>query len=513
MSEQNSLKPLEKYSYSLGDLASCLFWQTFMLYLTYYYTDVFGISALAAGAMLGLSRSLDAFFDPIMGMLGDRTKTRWGKYRPYLLWICVPFAIAGVMTFTTPGTTVAANLEGMFGGLMRSVLGFLASVLPHGMATMAETLKGEVTGKLIWAILTYNALMILYTAINIPYTAMLGVLTPNPKERTALSSIKFVGAFMGGIIISFCLLPGVKALSAGTTEAQGWQTTFIIIGVAVVALFLTTFLNTRERVQPPPAQKTSVGRDLLDLFTNWPWIVLLFTTLTFILYVAARGSVTVHYFKYFVGTQTITLPSWFPKIGGTQQWQFEEIVSWFNGTGQIASLLGVILLPYVANRLGKKLAFIGIFAVAILSTASFYVLKPDQLGLIFVINLLGSITGGPLSALLWAMYADTADYAEWKKGRRATGLIFSASIFSQKQGWAIGAAVSLGLMSSVGFQANVAQTPESLHGLVSLMSLIPAGLGIVSMLLVLLYPLSDKKVTQISADLKARRAADGNSTE
>ena len=513
MSEQNSLKPLEKYSYSLGDLASCLFWQTFMLYLTYYYTDVFGISALAAGAMLGLSRSLDAFFDPIMGMLGDRTKTRWGKYRPYLLWICVPFAIAGVMTFTTPGTTVAANLEGMFGGLMRSVLGFLASVLPHGMATMAETLKGEVTGKLIWAILTYNALMILYTAINIPYTAMLGVLTPNPKERTALSSIKFVGAFMGGIIISFCLLPGVKALSAGTTEAQGWQTTFIIIGVAVVALFLTTFLNTRERVQPPPAQKTSVGRDLLDLFTNWPWIVLLFTTLTFILYVAARGSVTVHYFKYFVGTQTITLPSWLPKIGGTQQWQFEEIVSWFNGTGQIASLLGVILLPYVANRLGKKLAFIGIFAVAILSTASFYVLKPDQLGLIFVINLLGSITGGPLSALLWAMYADTADYAEWKKGRRATGLIFSASIFSQKQGWAIGAAVSLGLMSSVGFQANVAQTPESLHGLVSLMSLIPAGLGIVSMLLVLLYPLSDKKVTQISADLKARRAADGNSTE
>jgi len=513
MSEQNSLKPLEKYSYSLGDLASCLFWQTFMLYLTYYYTDVFGISALAAGAMLGLSRSLDAFFDPIMGMLGDRTKTRWGKYRPYLLWICVPFAIAGVMTFTTPGTTVAANLEGMFGGLMRSVLGFLASVLPHGMATMAETLKGEVTGKLIWAILTYNALMILYTAINIPYTAMLGVLTPNPKERTALSSIKFVGAFMGGIIISFCLLPGVKALSAGTTEAQGWQTTFIIIGVAVVALFLTTFLNTRERVQPPPAQKTSVGRDLLVLFTNWPWIVLLFTTLTFILYVAARGSVTVHYFKYFVGTQTITLPSWLPKIGGTQQWQFEEIVSWFNGTGQIASLLGVILLPYVANRLGKKLAFIGIFAVAILSTASFYVLKPDQLGLIFVINLLGSITGGPLSALLWAMYADTADYAEWKKGRRATGLIFSASIFSQKQGWAIGAAVSLGLMSSVGFQANVAQTPESLHGLVSLMSLIPAGLGIVSMLLVLLYPLSDKKVTQISADLKARRAADGNSTE
>jgi GPH family glycoside/pentoside/hexuronide:cation symporter len=512
MSEQNSLKPLEKFSYSFGDLASCLFWQTFMLYLTYYYTDVFGISALAAAAMLGLSRSLDAFFDPIMGMLGDRTKTRWGKYRPYLLWICIPFAVAGVLTFTTPGTTIATNLEGAFGGLLRWVLGMLASVLPHGLATMAETLRNEVTGKLIWAILTYNALMILYTAINIPYTAMLGVLTPNPKERTALSSIKFVGAFTGGIIISFCLLPGVKMLSAGSTEAQGWQTTFIIIGIAVVALFLTTFFNTRERVSPPPAQKTSVGRDLADLFTNVPWLVLLATTITFILYVAARGSVTVHYFKYFVGTQTITLPEWLPKIGGTQQWQFEEIVSWFNGTGQIASLIGVILLPYFANRVGKKAAFITLFVIAISSTASFYVLKPDQLGLIFFINLIGSITGGPLSALLWAMYADTADYAEWKKGRRATGLIFSASIFSQKQGWAIGAAVALGLMSSVGFQANVTQTPESLKGLVSLMSVIPAGLGIVSMILVLFYPLSEAKVTQISADLKARRAADGNST-
>lgn len=509
MSEQPHLRPIEKISYSFGDLASCLFWQTFMLYLTYYYTDVFGISALAAAAMLGLSRSLDAFFDPIMGMLGDRTTTRWGKYRPYLLWICVPFAVAGVMTFTTPGTTITANLEGAFGGLMRAVLGMLASVLPHGLAAMAETLRSEVTGKLIWAILTYNALMILYTAINIPYTAMLGVLTPNPNERTALSSIKFLGAFSGGIIISFGLLPVVKRLSGGS-EAHGWQMTFVIVGLAVIALFLTTFFNTRERVQPPPAQKTSVGRDLADLFTNVPWLVLLATTITFILYVAARGSVTVHYFKYFVGPQTITLPSWLPKIGGTQLWQFEEIVSWFNGTGQIASLVGVILLPFVANRVGKKVAFIGIFLVAIASTAAFYVLKPDQVGLIIGINLLGSITGGPLSALLWAMYADTADYAEWKRGRRATGLIFSASIFSQKQGWAIGAAVSLGLMSSVGFHANVAQTSESLKGLVSLMSVIPAALGIGSILLVLFYPLSEAKVAQISADLKVRRAAAGN---
>jgi GPH family glycoside/pentoside/hexuronide:cation symporter len=498
MTEQKHLRLPEKLSYGCGDLASCLYWQTFMLYLTYYYTDVFGISALAAAAMLGLSRSLDAFFDPIMGMIGDRTTTRWGKYRPYLLWICLPLAVAGVMTFTVPGSSIAANMESMFGGLMQALFGLMSAGL-HGigadtLGTAAETLKSEVSGKLIWAVLTYNALMILYTAINIPYTAMLGVLTPSPNERTALSSIKFIGAFTGGIIISFCLLPGVKWLGRGH-EAGGWQAAFAVVGVAVVALFLTTFFNTRERVQPPPKQKTSVGRDLADLFTNVPWLVLLATTITFILYVAARGSVTVHYFKYYIGRQHA---------------DFEDLVSWFNGTGQIASLLGVVLLPYLAGRTGKKAAFIILFVVAIASTGSFYFLRPDQLWLIFGLNIIGSLTGGPLSALIWAMYADAADYSEWKRGRRATGLVFSASIFSQKQGWAIGAAVALFLMSKVGFQANVAQTPESLKGLVALMSVIPAVLGVVSILLVLLYPLSEAKVAQISADLKIRRAADGN---
>jgi len=525
MTVQENLRFREKVSYGFGDLASCLYWQTFMLYLTFYYTDVFGLSALAAAALLGLSRSLDAFFDPIMGMIGDRTKTRWGKYRPFLLWLCVPFALAGVLTFTTPGDTMVIRLESGFAGFARAGFGVMASTF-HGVAsflgavhlnfmvgwfdnlcTMANNLKLEVTGRLIWAFFTYNALMLLYTAINIPYTAMLGVLTPNSNDRTSLSSIKFVGAFTGGIIISFGLLKCVKWFGPNN-PAMGWQLSFTAIGVAVVAFFLITFFNTRERVSPPKEQKTSVGRDLKDLVTNWPWLVLLATTITFILYVAARGSVTVHYFKYFVGNQTVTLPSWLPGVGGTQQWQFDDLVSWFNGTGQIASLLGVIALPFFVKRVGKKVAFTALFIIAIVSTASFYLLKPDQVFLILGINLIGSVTGGPLSALLWAMYADTADYAEWKKGRRATGLIFSASIFSQKQGWAIGAAVALGLMSSVGFQANAVQTPESLTGLVRLMSLIPAGIGIVSaIILVVLYPLSEAKVAQISADLKTRRAA------
>lgn len=467
MNSSEKLSVREKFSYGFGDLASVLYWQTFMVYLTYFYTDVFGLAAAAAAGLM-LSRNFDAFFDPVIGMVADRTQTRWGKFRPYLLWLCVPFAIMGVLTFTVPDFSAR--------------------------------------GKLVWAWITYNGLMLLYTAINIPYTAMLGVVTPNPNERTALASIKFVFAFAAGMIISATLLPMVKTLGRGN-DAHGWQISFIIVGLAAIVFFLITFFNTRERVQPPKEQKTSVLKDLGDLFTNWPWLVLLATTITFILYVAVRSSVTIHYFKYYVGTQSVTLPTWLPKIGGTQTWHMEGLVSAFNTSGQLASLIGVLLVPFVARVTGRKIAFVVIFLVAIASTASFYLFKPEQVALIFGFNLLGSLTGGPLSALLWAMYADTADYAEWKKGRRATGLVFSASIFSQKQGWGIGAAVALWLMQGVGFVANTEQTPESLHGLMLLMSVIPAAIGLVSIVIILFYPLNEEKVAQIAEDLKARRAA------
>ncbi len=454
----------EKLCYGFGDLASVLYWQTFMVYLTYFYTDVFGLAALAAGTMLGLSRSLDAFFDPVMGMIADRTETRWGKFRPYLLWLCVPFAAVGVLTFTTPG----------FGP----------------------------SGKLLWAWITYNALMLLYTAINIPYTAMLGVVSPDSNDRTTMSSIKFVGAYAAGMIISATLLP-MSSYFGGGNEQRGWQLSFVIVGIAAVAFFLITFFNTKERVQPPKSQKTSVGRDLLDLVTNGPWLILLAATITFILFVAVRGSVTTHYFKYYVGTQSVSLP-----FLGAHQYSFEWLVSTFNTSGQLASLLGVILVPFYAKRVGGKAAFVSIFLVAIVSTGAFYFIKPDQVLLLIGLNLIGSITGGPLSALLWAMYADTADYAEWKQGRRATGLVFSASIFSQKQGWAIGAWVALGLMSSVGFHANVAQTSETLHGLRMLFGLIPAAIGLVSVAILLFYPLNEARMKQIGEELKARRAAE-----
>jgi len=455
----------EKISYGFGDLASVLYWQTFMLYFTYFYTDVFLIPASAAATMFLVSRIWDGVNDPLMGILADRTNTRWGKFRPYLLWICVPFAVAGVLTFTVPD----------FGP----------------------------SGKLVWAYLTFILIMMLYTAINIPYTALLGVISADSNERTTISSVKFLFAFAAGIIVSATLLPMVKVLGGGN-DARGWQLSFVIYGIAAIVFFLIAFAGTRERVQPPKNQQSSIKRDLYELVTNKPWLILLATTITFILFVAVRSSVTVHYFKYVIGTQQVSLPL---LTSGT--FGFEELTSAFNTVGQISSLIGVLLVSWFAELVGKKKAFIILFIIAIVSTAAFYLLSAAQLSLIFLFQITGSMTGGPLSVLLWAMYADTADYAEWKHGRRATGLIFSASTMSQKFGWAFGAFVALNLMSQVGFVANQAQSTESLKGLLLLFSLIPAILGVISIGIMLFYKIDEKKMKEIAADLLERRKSSG----
>ncbi|MBN1483015.1 MFS transporter [candidate division KSB1 bacterium] len=457
------LKMTEKISYGFGDLASVLYWQTFMLYLTYFYTDVFLIPAGLAATMFVVSRLWDGVNDPIMGIIADRTNTRWGKFRPYLLWLCVPFAVIGVLTFTVPDLGA--------------------------------------TGKLIWAYVTFVLIMMLYTGINIPYTALLGVISPDSNERTTVSSVKFIFAFAAGAIVSFTLLPMVKGLGGGN-EARGWQLSFVCYGIAAIIFFLIAFRGTRERVQPPKSQESSVKKDLYELITNGPWLILLATTITFILFVAVRSSVTVHYFKYVIGAQELKVPFLSGRI-----LDFDLLASLFNGVGQISSLLGVLLVSWFAQKVGKKKAFAILFVVAILSTAAFYILSAEQLPLIFLCQITGSLSGGPLSVLLWAMYADTADYGEWKRGRRATGLVFSASTMSQKFGWAFGAFLALRLMAQVGFAPNEAQSPESLRGLLLLFSLIPAGIGVLSMILLMFYPLNDKKVEMIIGELNERREA------
>lgn len=457
----------ERAVYGFGDLASCLFWQTITLYLLFFYTDVFGLAAAAAGIMIGVSRLLDAFFDVVIGMTADRTNTRWGKFRPYLLWMAVPLAVSAVLAFSTPS----------FGG----------------------------AGKMVYAYVTFIFFMFMYSAINIPYTALLGVISGDPVERTSASSFKFIGAYVGGFIVSATALPFAEHFGQGNV-AKGWHTTLAIYGVAAVILFLITFLSTRERIQPIAKEKTSIARDLGDLTQNVPWMLLFAVTILFILFVCIRMSVTTHYFKYYIGEQEVTL------FGTTHKYGFEVLASAFNTIGQALAILGVILVPWFAKVCGRKNALIILFVTALICTGSFYFFKPENLVLIFVFQTIGSLAGGPISALLWVLYADTADYSEWKTGRRATGLVFSASIMSNKIGWTVGSVIAGVILSRTGFVANVTQNLDVQNGLKAMMSVIPVAIGVVSLIILLFYKLDEPTMKKIKADLDERRKASGQAT-
>jgi GPH family glycoside/pentoside/hexuronide:cation symporter len=454
----------EKIGYGFGDLASVLFWQTIMVYLLFFYTDVFGLAAAAAGTMIAISRILDAFFDVGIGMVADRTNTRWGKFRPYLLWMAVPLSIAAVLAFTTPDFSD--------------------------------------TGKLIYAYATFILFMFLYSAINIPYTSLLGVISGNSSERTSAASFKFIGAYIAGFIVSATALPMAKYFGQGN-DGKGWQTTMAIYGVAAVFFFLITFLSTRERIQPIAKEKTSMRRDLADLKNNMPWLLLFIVTILFILFVCIRMSVTAHYFKYYIGEQDVTL------FGTTYRYGFEVLASVFNAVGQGFAILGVILVPWFSRLFDKKRAIIILFVVAMICTGSYYFLSPENLVLIFILQAIGSLTGGPISTLLWAMYADTADYSEWKTGRRATGLVYSASIMSNKIGWAVGAMIAGWLLAVAGFQANVVQNVDVQNGLKAMMSVIPVAAGVLALIVLFFYRLDDSTMKTIGADLEARRKESG----
>ena len=464
MEQQNFYNPdkkqvplLEKMGYGLGDTASCLIWQTISLYLLFFYTDVFGLEAAAAGFMIMLLRSLDAVVDPVVGMIADRTKSKWGKFRPYLLWGSVPLAFMVVLTFTTPNISYS--------------------------------------GKLIYAYITYGLMMVLYSVINIPYSSMLGVLTSNPVERTSLSSFKFIGAYFGGLIISAALLPLAKYIDP-ISPAKGWQMSMIIFGSIAVGLYFLTFISTKERVQPRADQQTSVLKDIKDLVSNVPWVILLFVSLSMIMFVASRMNITAYYFKYYVGTQ---------KFFG-KEYGFEWLASAFNTIGMILSIVGVMTVSWVAKQIGKKNTFILYFLISCVLTGMFYFLNQHVVLLLFVLQAIASFVGGPLSTLIWAMYADPADYSEWKNNRRATGLVFSAAIMAQKFGWAIGAWFTGLMLTRFGFSANMVQNANVNDLIRSLMSIIPVVCGIVSIILVLFYKLDEKTMKNIEKDLVVRRS-------
>ena len=458
--ESQHLSLKEKIGYSLGDTASNLFFQSFILFLPIFYTDVFGLPAAAMGTLFLFTRIFDAVNDPLMGTIADRTETRWGKFRPFILFFAIPFGIAGVLTFTTPDF--------------------------------------DANGKLLYAYVTYNLLMVLYTIVNVPYSALMGVITPNSMERTEVSSYRFVAAFIGAFIVQAATISLVKYFGNGN-DAVGWQWAMgCLAGLAVILLWMT-FATTRERVQPPKAQKSEFKKDLRDLFTNKPWLLIAGATVFQLTYIVMRGSSIAYYFKYYVGDQQLNL------FGSVIPLSQEAFNSSFLLSGSLATIVGVVLTKWFSKILDKKNTYAGFLIASAVLNAMLYLARPQDVILIYVLNLLVSFFFGPVSVLQWAMYTDTADYSEWKNQRRATALLMAASLFALKLGLALGGTLVGWILAYYGFVANQAQTAEAMTGIVLLLSVYPAVIGVVGGLLMIRYPLTNKMMVKIEEELTARR--------
>ena len=436
----------EKVGFSVGEYASSMVWQTLMFFLPIFYTDTFGLAAGTLATMFVVVRLFDAFTDPIMGMIADRTRTRWGRFRPYILWVALPYGLGFVMMFTTPD----------LGG----------------------------TGKIIYAYVSYSVMMLLYTAISIPYNAMIGVVTPDQHDRASIASYKFIFAYMSGVTVQFLVVPMVQRFGAGDS-ALGYTISMSIFAAIAVALFLVTFASSRERVQPDPAQEQEIRTDLRDLLHNRPWLILFFVSLASLVTIAIRSAGTGYYFKYCLNR--------------------ESEMGVFMALGTFMTLAGVFPTRWLAERLGKARLYQICFVLVSLSFVSFYLLDASQITLIYVAQGLGALAGGPLFPLLWGMIADTVDYSEWKTGRRATGLAFSALTFSQKMGFAVGGWMVMMLFASTGFVANAVQSESALLGIRLSVSLVPAVICLAGAGLLIFYTLDEKQMARIGADLEQRR--------
>ena len=449
----------EKIGYGFGDMASSMFWKLFGSYLMIFYTDVFGMPAAVVGTMFLITRVWDSAFDPIIGIIADRTQSRWGKFRPYLLYLAIPFAVIGVLTFTTPDFS-----DG---------------------------------GKVIYAYFTYSLMMMVYSAINVPYASLLGVMSPEPKDRNMLSTYRMTFAYIGSFIALLLFMPMVNRFSMGRDEQHGWMMSVIVIAVLCALLFYGCFAWTTERVKPIKKQQNSLKSDLQDLLHNRPWWILLGAGVAALVFNSIRDGATVYYFKYYVVEEEYASISLFG---------ISFVLSGlYLAVGQAANIVGVVLAAPLSNRIGKKKTYMWAMSIATVLSIIFYWFDKEQLMLMFIFQVLISICAGSIFPLLWSMYADCADYSELKTGNRATGLIFSSSSMSQKFGWAIGSAVTGWLLAFYGFEANAVQGEEAIHGIRMFLSWLPAMGTVLSVIFISLYPLSEKEMRKITNQLNDKR--------
>jgi len=479
----------EKVGYSLGDIATNFFFMSMILYQTRFYTDTVGLSAVAVGSLFLLVRGADAIFDPIVGALSDRTNTRWGRFRPWVLWTALPFGLIFWLVYRSPDT-------------------------------------GQ-TGKLVYAAVTYILVMMLYSANNTPYSALMGVMTADDSERTSISTYRFVAAMVGQFLIQALTLPLVDKLGGGNS-AKGWSMTMGIFGAVMVVLYLTTFLTTKERVLPNPRMKSSIKDDLKDVFTCRPWVMMFLLTLCVFTTLVLRGSSMNYYFAYYL--DPAQLRSFLDMVGlgsiGTGQlsWWKQALdalgliakpdgsnsasvaLSFFLMAGNVIQIVGILLSKPLSDRFGKKAVFLAGMGLSTVVTVIIIFVPPSSINLLFVLSMLWPLGWGPTVPLLWVMIANVADYSEWKNSRRATGFIYAGILFALKAGLGFGGALSAWLLAAFDYVPNAVQTPHALLGIrlcATVFSAVPFILGLICLAA---YPIGRELGATVQRELAERRA-------
>ncbi len=441
----------EKIGYGLGDTASHFVWDMVGFWILIFYTDTFGISAAAAGTIMLIARVWDMVSDPLMGIIADRTNTRWGKFRPYILWMAIPYSVLAVLTFSTPDLGP--------------------------------------TGKVIYAGVTYFLLMTVFTAINLPYSSLGAVMTSDSYERAGLNSYRFVFAFVGQFIVTGTALTLALWFGNGDSE-QGYQYTLILFAVISFLLFMVTFKTTKERVQPPKNQQQNLREDLRNLFKNKPWVILFFVGIISFVMFAMQNLSIAYYFKYYMGDA--------------------ESVQLFNVIGTVALIVGIPFSKPLAKKFGKRNVFLASSLLSGMFFILLYLPTSHDIITIYTLNILAKFTYAPAVPLLWTMIADTADYSEWKNGRRSTGLVFSAATFAQKAGWGIGGALAGWMLALYEFVPNVEQTATALTGIKLMISVFPGILYMSCAILLYFYTIDHNTCVVMQKDLEARRISQDN---
>lgn len=481
----------EKIGYSLGDCSANLVFQMMMIYQTKFYTDVFGLEGAVAGSVMLIARIVDAFVDPTVGILSDRTQTKWGKYRPWVLWTALPFMVFYVLAFYNPG------IED----------------------------KGLVA---VYATISYTLLMTLYSFNNTPYASLGGVMSSDIKERTSITSVRFVAATVAQFVVQGLTLPLVSKFADGGDKGHGWLCTISLFAVIGLVFFVITFFSSRERITPPANQKTDTRKDIKDVFKSVPWRAMFILTLFIFTTLAMWGSAMNYYFENYVDSSALyafldklglvatepgsgigyTILNAFGLIVTSPESSYEVGFGVFNMLGALVQFFGVIFLSgFLANRYGKKRVFIICLALTALFTAFFYFPNETDVESMFVLNFLKSLAYAPTVPLLWAMIADVADHSEYVNYRRATGFVFAGVVFALKAGLGIGGAILGFLLSGFGYisGAGTTQTDSAIHGIVLSSSLIPAAIFFVGVITLFFYPITKKFNEEMQAELTERR--------